>query len=103
MLCTRHLRKGCSMSLSPRRLAALGIATTAAVGMLATSPAAQAAPTVPYRVVATNYVWTDANALAECQAEGQQMLAHYLWDGYQCRPDVVGPGAYRLYRVIITG
>jgi hypothetical protein len=76
--------------------AVAGCAVTVAV-----PTAAQAASTITRP---TSYVWTDANAAAECQAQGKYEVAVNGWDGYGCHPDPsVGPTAIRLWVVIWVG
>jgi hypothetical protein len=78
----------------------------AAVGAIAfsavtfTASDAHASSTVTYP---TGYVYTGANALAECQAKGQSEVSQDLWDGYSCKPDSSAPGAIRLWVIIWVG
>jgi hypothetical protein len=79
--------------------AAIAIGALGAVGL--TAPAAHAA-SVLWRP--TSYVWTDPNALAECQALGKQEVASGNWDAYSCRSDPsVSPSAIQLWVGIWVG
>jgi hypothetical protein len=80
-----------------RVAAAIAIAALGAVGL--TAPAAHAVSVI-WR--ATPNVWTDSNALAECQALGKQNVATAGWDAYSCRP-TSPPGAIQLWIGIWVG
>jgi hypothetical protein len=80
-----------------------GAATAGAIALSAvtfTAPGASASSVLTYP---TGYVFTGANALAECQAQGQMEVSQNGWDGYSCKPDSSAPGAERLWVIIWVG
>lgn len=94
------------MSVSVGRYARTAVATAAvAIGALgAAGLAAPAAHAVSVLWYPTNNIWTDPNALAECQALGKQEVASGNWDAYSCRPDqAVSPSAVQLWVGIWIG
>jgi hypothetical protein len=81
-----------------RGITAAVVAIGAAGAVALTSSGAQANITRP-----TSYVYTDSNALAECQAQGQWEVANNGWDGFGCHPDPsVSPTAIQLWVIIAT-
>jgi hypothetical protein len=93
------------MSVSIHRYARAAATAAVAIGALGavglTAPAAHASSVI-WRP--TIYVWTDPNALAECQAMGQQEVASGNWDAYACHPDIsVSPSAIQLWVGIYVG
>jgi hypothetical protein len=98
-------RKGKAMSVSVRRYARAAAAAAIAIGALSAAglqaPAAHAASVLWYP---TTNVWTDSNALAECQAFGKQEVASGDWDGYSCRSDPsVAPSAIQAWMGVWIG
>lgn len=85
-----------------RAVGGAAAATVAASAVLLLAPGAASAASTITRP--TGEIFTGSTALAQCQAQGQQMVANDGWDGYSCKPDpTVSPDAIQLWVIIWVG
>lgn len=97
-----HSREGEVRASIVRRC--FGAAVIAGMAIGANTLAAPVASASSVITRPTSYVWSDPNALAECQAQGKWEVANNGWDGYACHPDpAVSPTAVQLWVIIWVG